>query len=866
MPESQKEIQIRDFAEQLNWTPNYTVHDRRMPDRPMVHLVVEHGLENTTTLTFLSQAFDADNIDSLHRSTIFEASYNNLISRHIFLFQNKALFYDNLKKKPLIKTYDLSSDEISVIESGQSHQVFSKVRGPELVRCDDALIRTVRRWKQILEAEFQASEASQGIASLFNALFFLRAWEDFNFLQKGVHDVTLKEQVIDNFTDDLNLGNLISAYIDGVSNNDDLRQMMDFDKLALLPPIPKWTAVNLISDFYKGDLAPYRFNFAFMSKHALSRIYERYVADFREPEEPAGDGLAPSTGPLIDEVQNVERGEIYTPEFIATFFSKFVLQEIPPRRLVNLRVLDPACGSGIFLRSFCEHAANFAAAPSRRDIDTIISNVHGVDKDFNAVQASRLSIALFQLVTQGTFQRNENIQCGEALRVLHEEWRDEKFDMIVANPPFSRYETLSQAEQALCREILQEVSSGKFSIYYAFLYKAMLHVAAGGYVCIVVPEAFRHAASAKGIRKEILRNFEMRAIVDLSLVEVFADVGAYVLLLILQRPYEVSPTRQFVQVAKVKSFAGLALESLLAEVETENSFFSVYSLPKKAFEGNKWALPSQKDYMVERELRDFPKITQYCAVKLGYISSCDKVFVVDADFVPDGERDVYRALVRDREISRYGLPRKATRYAFYPFRDGHIMDWETLALEFPNTARYLETHRDILESRRAVEKGEINWWQPERPRKPKEILRPKIVTPHLCLRPKFAVDIEGDRLPSHTPFLIMQEQASREVLEDGMLKVLCACLNSSVGSWYLSMHGFTYGKGYMRWEKANLAGFPVPDFERVDPRVIDEVIRYVDSFCKRGEEFESARHLDRLVLDMYGIRGDIMGWSEEDDV
>jgi hypothetical protein len=87
-----------------------------------------------------------------------------------------------------------------------------------------------------------------------------------------------------------------------------------------------------------------------MSKHALSRIYEKYVALF-QPEDSISDGgqlsFVKSTPSQIPQYKS---GLIYTPEFIAGFFARFIQDNLTPKSFRELRSIDPACGSGPYVR------------------------------------------------------------------------------------------------------------------------------------------------------------------------------------------------------------------------------------------------------------------------------------------------------------------------------------------------------------------------------------------------------------------------------------------------------------------------------------------------------------------------------------
>src|SRR5439155_22517170 len=107
---------------------------------------------------------------------------------------------------------------------------------------------------------------------------------------------------------------------------------------------------SLFLDFYDNRFAPYRYDFSVISKHALSRIYEKYVATLRDSDSPQLSLFRE----LPQEVQDRSLGGVYTPQYIARFFARFLKDNHTPRAFRTLRTIDPACGSGMFLRTLLE--------------------------------------------------------------------------------------------------------------------------------------------------------------------------------------------------------------------------------------------------------------------------------------------------------------------------------------------------------------------------------------------------------------------------------------------------------------------------------------------------------------------------------
>jgi len=130
----------------------------------------------------------------------------------------------------------------------------------------------------------------------------------------------------------------------------------------------------------------------------------------------------------------------------------------------------------------------------------------------------------------------------------------------------------------------------------------------------------------------------------------------------------------------------------------------------------------------------------------------------------------------------------------------------------------------------------------------KELFQPKIISPHLVLSPRFALDLDGRYAVSHGPFLI----PSAKDFDLDFLKFFTAVLNSSVVHWYLGTHAYRFARGYVKLDPAYLRKVPVPDPSRISPSHFNQIVSLVDSRIKTGD-MSVDTEIDNLVLDAYSL-------------
>jgi hypothetical protein len=235
---------------------------------------------------------------------------------------------------------------------------------------------------------------------------------------------------------------------------------------------PHFSEQLIVSDewlaSFIGELSdeetPYLFNV--IKVEILGSIYERFLGKVVRPH-----GL----GVTVEEKPEVRKagGVYYTPRYIVDYIVEQtvgkLVADVAPEKTLNLRILDPACGSGSFLiRAFermCEHwqtrlthelppkdqkEARTAWAKKNRklcwvDVETgdvhlsvdlkrriLTQNVYGVDLDSAAVEVTQLSLYLKMLEDENrtTLERERelfaetvallpplqnNIKCGNSL-------------------------------------------------------------------------------------------------------------------------------------------------------------------------------------------------------------------------------------------------------------------------------------------------------------------------------------------------------------------------------------------------------------------------------------------------------------------
>ncbi len=258
------------------------------------------------------------------------------------------------------------------------------------------------------------------------------------------------------FSDVLRNGQLFNFfdYLNKDHFNGGIFKWDDGDRLLLED---KQDAFNYLADVLRGyidESDQHRFEFPdnfsrlYSFNHIpvelISRLYEEFIIKENKKRKRDADG--------VDSQKNKNDGVAYTPSHLVKLLvnEAMPLNEVPDN-LEDFKVLDPACGSAIFLVVAFKRLVqwwrlkNSYKHPTPKDLVSLLNSVYGVDLDKNAVQISvfSLSIALCDELSPKEIWEDLIFEKLKGKQVFHKdffEWKNEipkelKFDVIIGNPP-----------------------------------------------------------------------------------------------------------------------------------------------------------------------------------------------------------------------------------------------------------------------------------------------------------------------------------------------------------------------------------------------------------------------------------------------
>jgi adenine-specific DNA-methyltransferase len=223
--------------------------------------------------------------------------------------------------------------------------------------------------------------------------------------------------------------------------------------------------------------------------------------------------------PITDRKFN---GAFFTPNYIIDF----IIKEIQPKE--NDANLDPSCGCGAFLVGLVDYYKQ----TFNKSIKKIIKeNIFGSDILEYNIHRTKLILTIYGL------QNNEQVR-NEDFNLYHQDslhanWKI-NFDNIVGNPPYVKFQDLSDENRSYLANHWTTVEGGTFNLYFAFFELGYKLLKPSGKLGYITPNNYFTSLAGESLRKYFLLQKCVTRIVDFSHKKVF-DAQTYTAITFLNK-------------------------------------------------------------------------------------------------------------------------------------------------------------------------------------------------------------------------------------------------------------------------------------------------------------------------------------------
>ena len=471
----------------------------------------------------------------------------------------------------------------------------------------------------------------------------------------------------------------VYAYNGGLFKPDDI-----LDALTITDTVLEEHTLRLASYDYESDV----------DVNILGHIFENSLSEIEEVTQQINSGETPQTS------KRKQDGVFYTPQYITKYIVENTVGRLCAEKkqqlgileeeyysdhrrqmktrlrlmeqlrlyrdwLLQITILDPACGSGAFLNAalqFLIHEHHLIDEMETKVTGSTIEfqgiensilehNLFGVDINEESVEIAQLSLWLRTAKRNRKLNTlNQNIKCGNSLisdpAIAGEkafDWQKEfpqvfekgGFDVVIGNPPYIPTERITSADKSYYEEVFQS-AYGRINVYPLFYERGLKLLKNNGLLGYITPYTLMKNQYYIEARRYILDNCTILCLADFSGFPVFEDATVDSIILILQKQHYKKAV-PYIFINHIKDFA--------------NGLYSIHE-----------AL--QSDILQHSDLSfsnivssfDFKKVSVGC-VKLGEIVNFKQGIITgnNKKFLTKQEGDKTKKVITGSDFNRYAL-------------------------------------------------------------------------------------------------------------------------------------------------------------------------------------------------------------------
>lgn len=308
------------------------------------------------------------------------------------------------------------------------------------------------------------------------------------------------------------------------------------------------------------------------------------------------------------------RGGYYTPSDLAAFIARWI-KELSPKR-----VLEPSCGDGAFLSALAAVEGFEKTRVTAFELD---------EGEARKAKARASDVGIHADIHAEDF-------LGWAID--HRKSARDKFDAVVGNPPFVRYQYLPEIFQHRSEQIFRELElpfTKHTNAWVPFILASMSMLRSGGRLAMVVPAEIIHVTHAQPLRSYLGRECRRLVIIDPEELW-FADTlqGAVILL----------AEKRAAEAEKVEGLGMYAVKGReFVDLDPTNVFEAPKAINGKTVQG-KWTralLGAETRSLFDQlgELDEVHRFKEIAKVDVGIVTGANKFFLVPDETVKSYKLD-----------------------------------------------------------------------------------------------------------------------------------------------------------------------------------------------------------------------------------
>ena len=519
--------------------------------------------------------------------------------------------------------------------------------------------------------------------------------------------------------------------------NSDQKRLAGVDNITLHPA--DLGIGGLCSYFLSSSISNIHLEPSLLLRHAAGQLYqEAHITLDREIGQLSLPGLASEDVPR----GLLKRDVRFTPPMLARSLVQqaFKAHKTHIEKMTSIEILDPACGSGIFLQEALRELIErkFTGHVTLRGFD--LSSISC------AIASFCLGRAKQDVPNKGPKVKIDIQKCDSLLI----DWGHPNF--IMMNPPFIPWNRMVDEERCNVQDVLGELGRGRIDMAMAFIWKAIQCLKPDSILASVVPTPLYETQSGQKWREAL------SSASNLVLLGRFESYGFFRgamvepgFILVEGRGQNTKAKQNDIKVVLAEEgYEDAALRALRQETfhTPITDHWEIFSITPDSISPNSWLPRSSKYMKLSEDLSaiGMTTVADLFDVHQGIRTGCNKAFILNINSInslTSKERRFFRPIASNSTI-RDGTLRDL-EYVFYPYgiHLPELLTENDLQKFVPKYyEKWLEPNKNELSSRARFDKK--GWWLLSQYRAWQMTRKPKLVSTYFGLRGSFAFDETGD--------------------------------------------------------------------------------------------------------------------------
>ncbi|KAB3539074.1 N-6 DNA methylase [Alkaliphilus pronyensis] len=553
-------------------------------------------------------------------------------------------------------------------------------------------------------------------------------------------------------------------------------------------------------------------------------------------------------------------------------------------KLLSIKVIDIACGGGVFLREALNVLSNLIIGLySSIDIDidaltikkTLLEkSIYGVDMQKNTVALCKL-LLLMEYKRDGSSSNKEAINLnifeadGLLLKEINGEPIDNSFDIVIGNPPYIGERGNKQLFNKIkATEFGNRYYEGKMDYFYFFIYKGYELLKENATITFITTNYFVTADGGLKLRCFLKENMSFSWLINFNSLNLFKEAKGQHNIIFQAKKGKNCNRIELINIdnrkIKLHGLAGI----VFGDVKEEG--VSKTQLPRQEqlydFHGN---ILINKDVINDKILDKIAGISncslgELCNINQGIVSGADRlnekwgerlqlenetgrgIFVLNDKEIEEAglNKQKYNKLLKDfyknSDIKKYCVLENKKFKILY-INDTSVENIQ----ELPELHSHLNVFKDQLIERREVRNNKRKWYSLQWPRDEEIFNGEKIVSPQRAAENSFAYH-DGPLYASADVYFISPKSKVS-------LLYLLGVLNSSL------MYFWLFNRGKRKGEQLELYATPLKAIPivNIDSKETNKIIRLVDEICNNQVnqimQQVSLMEIDEAVFSLYQL-------------